>query len=121
MNDIEAMQMARVDGIDDGYRRAIADAISAIRVGRDDWESGEDIGKLINSILSVAEDRIRDLLDKDIPTHPLAELLHEVRDSGLIYWEPQTTRGAMAKADMIARIDAALSPVSRPHQPGPAK
>lgn len=62
MNQAEAMQMIRADGIDDGYRRGVADAIDAIRIGRDDWSGGEDIGKLINSILAVAEDRIKDLL-----------------------------------------------------------
>jgi hypothetical protein len=37
-------------------------------------------------------------------------LLREVRDKGLIYWEPQTQRGTVAKADMLRRIDAALTP-----------
>ncbi len=35
-------------------------------------------------------------------------LLREARDKGLIYWEPNTERGYIAKAQMIARIDAAL-------------
>lgn len=37
-------------------------------------------------------------------------LLREVADKGLIYWEPNTERGHIAKADMLARIEAALAP-----------
>ncbi|MCK1322100.1 hypothetical protein IVA94_14610 [Bradyrhizobium sp. 156] len=43
------------------YQRGLDDAIKAIRAGRDDWSSGEDIGKTINWILGVAEGRIADL------------------------------------------------------------
>lgn len=32
-------------------------------------------------------------------------LLREVNEKGLIYWEPNTYRGTMAKADMMVRID----------------
>lgn len=35
----------------------------------------------------------------------LIEMLREVRDEGLIYWEPQTERGHATKADMIARLN----------------
>ncbi len=39
----------------------------------------------------------------------LETLLTEARDKGLMYWEPNTLRGDERKADMLARIDAALS------------
>jgi hypothetical protein len=38
----------------------------------------------------------------------LEAMLRETLDKGLIYWEPQTARGAVAKADMKARIAALL-------------
>lgn len=41
--------------------------------------------------------------------YDLATLLREARDSGLIYWEPNTARGHVAKADLLARIDAAIA------------
>lgn len=37
------------------------------------------------------------------------EALRDARNSGLIYWEPQTARGVEQKALMLARIDAALA------------
>ncbi|EPX84759.1 hypothetical protein [Salipiger mucosus] len=40
----------------------------------------------------------------------LCEMLNEVRNKGLIYWEPNTDRGADAQRDMIGRIDAFLTP-----------
>lgn len=39
----------------------------------------------------------------------LTGLLRELRDNGLIYWEPQTTRGATNRSLMMARIDAAIA------------
>lgn len=45
-------------------------------------------------------------------TAALREALIDARNNGLIYWEPQTTRGAMNKQLMLARIDAALSAAS---------
>lgn len=47
------------------------------------------------------------------PSRDLKLLLQEARDEGLIYWEPQTSRGAMAKADMLVRIDRALASLPR--------
>ena len=35
--------------------------------------------------------------------------LRDARHNGLIYWEPQTTRGVRKRAEMIARIDIVLS------------
>ncbi len=46
-------------------------------------------------------------------------LLREVLDKGLIYWEPITERGHIAKADMIKRCEAALS-AEAPTIPPPA-
>ena len=37
------------------------------------------------------------------------DLLLEACDRGLIYWEPNTERGAAKKADMLARIDRWLT------------
>jgi hypothetical protein len=39
----------------------------------------------------------------------LRELLSEAGNRGLIYWEPQTRRGAVSKAGLMARISAALA------------
>lgn len=39
----------------------------------------------------------------------LEAMLREVRDNGLIYWEPNTARGDVRKAEMMARIGALLS------------
>lgn len=38
----------------------------------------------------------------------LTEALRDARDNGLIYWEPNTERGAVAKANMLAKIDRLL-------------
>jgi hypothetical protein len=40
----------------------------------------------------------------------LTEMLIEVRDEGLIYWEPNTERGRIAKARMLDRINRVLNP-----------
>lgn len=34
----------------------------------------------------------------------LRAMLHEVMEKGLIYWEPNTSRGHVSKAEMLARI-----------------
>lgn len=50
-------------------------------------------------------------------TLAIAELLatlKDARDNGLIYWEPNTERGHVAKALMLARIDAALAKATTP-------
>lgn len=39
----------------------------------------------------------------------LLNLLIEARDKGLIYWEPNTSRGHERKADMLARMDRAIA------------
>jgi len=39
----------------------------------------------------------------------LRETLKDVRERGLIYWEPNTERGHITKATMLARIDTVLS------------
>jgi hypothetical protein len=36
-------------------------------------------------------------------------VLRDARRNGLIYWEPQTTRGAVQRAAMMARIDFVLN------------
>ena len=41
----------------------------------------------------------------------LKDMLYEVRHNGLVYWEPNTLRGAAAKAKMLAEIDAATGAV----------
>ena len=38
----------------------------------------------------------------------LREMLIEVRDRGLVYWEPNTSRGHVSKAQMLADIDRVL-------------
>lgn len=45
----------------------------------------------------------------DATVEALRALLTEVRDEGLIYWEPNTSRGAFNKSMMIAKIDDALA------------
>lgn len=42
------------------------------------------------------------------------DLLREVKEKGLIYWEPNTTRGHERKAEMISRIDLALAAAQQP-------
>ena len=43
----------------------------------------------------------------------LRNLLVDVRDNGLIYWEPNTRRGHMAKAVMWGRIAGTLPPAPK--------
>jgi hypothetical protein len=42
----------------------------------------------------------------------LRTILRDILDNGLIYWEPQTARGAVAKARMIANAEKAFAEVS---------
>lgn len=44
----------------------------------------------------------------------LRVLIRETIDKGLIYWEPNTERGYVRKAELIARLEAALSASSHP-------
>ena len=92
-----------------------------MQLSADDWMRGS-IGKRAET----AEARLaeaRELLTtmgKDFETTRIAyaaaeariatltALLMEARGRGLIYWEPNTFRGHERKADMLARIDAAL-------------
>ena len=41
-------------------------------------------------------------------------VLREARHNGLIYWEPQTSRGAVERAAMMARIDIVLNLEAQP-------
>ena len=41
-------------------------------------------------------------------------VLRDARHNGLIYWEPQTTRGAVQRAAMMARIDFVLNKEAQP-------
>jgi hypothetical protein len=42
------------------------------------------------------------------PVERLRAMLTEVRDRGLIYWEPNTSRGHESRAKMLADIDKVL-------------
>jgi hypothetical protein len=44
----------------------------------------------------------------------LERALIDARHNGLIYWSPQTVSGAVARAAMIARIDAILNKKDNP-------
>jgi len=57
--------------------------------------------------------------EPDTSAEGLRKLLTEVRDRGLIYWEPNTARGRETKADMVARIDAALADAAGQAAPVP--
>ncbi len=41
-------------------------------------------------------------------------VLRDARHNGLIYWEPQTTRGAVQRANMMSRIDIVLNKEAKP-------
>jgi hypothetical protein len=41
-------------------------------------------------------------------------VLRDARHNGLIYWEPQTTRGAVQRANMMSRIDIVLNKEAQP-------
>ena len=41
-------------------------------------------------------------------------VLRDARHNGLIYWEPQTTRGAVQRANMMSRIDIVLDKEAKP-------
>lgn len=47
----------------------------------------------------------------------LRAMLIEVRDRGLIYWEPNTSRGAASRAVMFADIDNVLKLTAPPEVP----
>lgn len=72
-----------------------------------------------------ASNEMIDRADEEITAREAAEarlaettaLLREARDRGLIYWEPTTTRGAVAKSDMLARIDEMLERAADPELP----
>jgi len=60
----------------------------------------------------------RRLADAERERDALRVMLVEVKDRGLIYWEPKTTRGHSSKADMFRRIDAALASVQKQEDRG---
>jgi hypothetical protein len=41
-------------------------------------------------------------------------VLRDARHNGLIYWEPQTTHGAVQRANMMSRIDIVLNKEAKP-------
>jgi hypothetical protein len=43
--------------------------------------------------------------------------LTDARENGLIYWEPNTDRGYVAKAQMLARIDTVLASIRSRSEP----
>lgn len=47
----------------------------------------------------------------------LRAMLIEVRDRGLIYWEPNTSRGVVSRAQMFADIDKVLEETAPPPEP----
>jgi len=47
----------------------------------------------------------------------LAEMLDNVMERGLIYWEPQTERGAVAKAEMIEKARTVITKARQVQQP----
>jgi hypothetical protein len=60
MSMVEAKELTR-RAVAEFARSGLDDAIQAIRAGRDDRSCGEDYGKIVNSVLNVAEDRINNL------------------------------------------------------------
>lgn len=103
-------------------------------------ENTERLGELFEMLREVREkgliywepntsrgaDNLRDMLagidrfmaaavhDAEKAIQRTTELLRDARDKGLIYWEPNTDRGAERKADMVARIDALIDPAPAP-------
>jgi sialic acid synthase SpsE len=60
-----------------------------------------------DTTISTDPDTLRELATARAETAEAA--LRDARENGLIYWEPNTTRGATAKAAMLARIDRVLN------------
>lgn len=60
-----------------------------------------------------------DLADAESRLAKCQDALREARDGGLIYWEPRSGHGVVAKAEMLARIDAALGETTA--SPSPPK
>lgn len=48
-------------------------------------------------------------MQQDGADDELLAALRDAADNGLIYWEPQTDRGHVAKAQMLARIRSLLA------------
>ena len=69
------------------------------RLAQEQYEQGTELGRL-----------------KAINTE-LAEMLDNVVERGLIYWEPQTERGAVAKAEMLEKASALIVKAQQVHQP----
>ena len=59
---------------------------------------GDPLAKIPDAIVTAVNER-----------DALRAALKDARDNGLTYWEPNTSRGHISKAEMIARIDAILN------------
>lgn len=100
------------ESVADGSRAMIVQALR---------DAKTDIAALVaqydNLLTTWAESRKRHLA-AEARADALAGALEDARTNGLTYWEPQTERGHVAKAQMLARIEAALAaqPAAQPAQ-----
>jgi len=76
------------------------------------------LGELVDGALVLVEAKYlrkaADLLDRFAAPEVVRLTLADARHNGLIYWSPNTERGHVAKAQMLARIDTALSTLPPP-------
>jgi hypothetical protein len=84
--------------IADNARKVAANALAA-------KAQAEEDAHYANGVTDLALQR-RDTAEAQVAV--LASMLREVLYHGLIYWEPNTARGNIAKADMQGRIDILL-------------
>lgn len=67
---------------------------------------GDEVEQRIASHRQTAMERQR---RTEAKAECMEAVLRDAKDNGLIYWEPNTERGSVQKALMLARIDAALA------------
>jgi hypothetical protein len=67
--------------------------------------NAEAMAKLIAAAPQLAAEVVR----LEARVKELETLLAEANAKGLIYWEPQTTRGHINKAELVSRIEQALA------------
>jgi hypothetical protein len=82
------------------------------------WLTNGGDGILWSGDLEVGELGVPYVRDHRLASQPtevgeiVISTLRDARDNGLIYWEPNTVRGAVAKSAMLARIDRILTPTT---------
>lgn len=84
-------------------------------------ERRDDMIRRIDQICTPgADEAVEEVTDAETLTEAASEMLREVRDTGLIYWEPNTDRGRVAQQAMVNEITDLIGDRHYLDDPAPA-